>query len=232
MTTVVIGAGQAGLAVSRELGQRRRRARGARTRPGRAGVARPLGQLQPGHAELDPRPPGQPVRRRRPGGPRAPRRDRRLPRGVRRRRTRPARSARAWPCTASPPARAGRAAARHVRRPDRRRRRRRVHRCLPAAAPPAVADAFPAGPRRSSTPRRTATPDGLPDGPVLVVGSGQTGIQLAEELHLAGRDVVLSCGRAPWGPRRPGGIDIVTWLVRVGFYDQPRVRAARSRRPG
>ena len=33
---------------------------------------------------------------------------------------------------------------------------------------------------------------------------------------------MLSCGRAPWGPRRPGGIDIVTWLVRVGFYEQPR----------
>jgi putative flavoprotein involved in K+ transport len=65
-------------------------------------------------------------------------------------------------------------------------------------------------------------PAGLPDGAVLIVGSGQTGIQLAEELHLAGRDVVLACGRAPWGPRHPGGLDIVTWLVRTGFYDQPR----------
>jgi putative flavoprotein involved in K+ transport len=64
-------------------------------------------------------------------------------------------------------------------------------------------------------------PDGLPVGDVLVVGSGQTGIQLAEELHLAGREVVLSCGRAPWGPRRLDGLDIVTWLHRAGFYDQP-----------
>jgi putative flavoprotein involved in K+ transport len=64
-------------------------------------------------------------------------------------------------------------------------------------------------------------PGALPDGKVLVVGSGQTGVQLAEELHLAGRDVVLACGRAPWTPRRLDGIDAVTWLARVGFYDQP-----------
>jgi cation diffusion facilitator CzcD-associated flavoprotein CzcO len=37
----------------------------------------------------------------------------------------------------------------------------------------------------------------LPPGKVLVVGSGQTGCQIAEELHEAGRQVVLSCGRAP-----------------------------------
>ncbi len=65
-------------------------------------------------------------------------------------------------------------------------------------------------------------PAALPDGGVLVVGSGQTGVQIAEELHLAGRDVTLSCGRAPWAPRRLGDLDIVTWLVRAGFYDQPR----------
>jgi len=65
-------------------------------------------------------------------------------------------------------------------------------------------------------------PDDLPAGGVLVVGSGQTGVQLAEELCLAGRDVVLACGRAPWVPRRLDGIDIVTWLERAGFYDQPR----------
>ncbi len=64
-------------------------------------------------------------------------------------------------------------------------------------------------------------PGSLPDGRVLVVGSGQTGVQLAEELQLAGRDVVLACGRAPWTPRRLNGIDTVTWLARVGFYDQP-----------
>jgi cation diffusion facilitator CzcD-associated flavoprotein CzcO len=65
-------------------------------------------------------------------------------------------------------------------------------------------------------------PGALPNGEVLVVGSGQTGVQLAEELHLAGRGVTLSCGRAPWAPRRLGDLDTVTWLVRAGFYDQPR----------
>ena len=60
----------------------------------------------------------------------------------------------------------------------------------------------------------------LPPGKVLVVGSGQTGCQIAEELHEAGREVVLSCGRAPWAPRRPGGRDVIFWLIDAGFYDQ------------
>jgi putative flavoprotein involved in K+ transport len=64
-------------------------------------------------------------------------------------------------------------------------------------------------------------PAGLPPGRVLVVGSGQSGCQIAEELHEAGRDVVLSCGRAPWGVRRLGGRDIVSWIVESGFFDQP-----------
>jgi putative flavoprotein involved in K+ transport len=65
-------------------------------------------------------------------------------------------------------------------------------------------------------------PDQLPPGRILVVGSGQTGVQLAEELHLAGRDPVLACGRAPWAPRRIASRDVVTVLTEAGFYDQPR----------
>jgi putative flavoprotein involved in K+ transport len=64
-------------------------------------------------------------------------------------------------------------------------------------------------------------PAALPPGKVLVVGSGQTGCQLAEELHQAGREVFLACGRAPWLPRRPGGRDIVTWLKETSFFDTP-----------
>lgn len=60
----------------------------------------------------------------------------------------------------------------------------------------------------------------LPPGRVLIVGSGQSGCQIAEELREAGRDVVLSCGRAPWTPRRLAGRDIVWWLDKVGFFDQ------------
>lgn len=61
----------------------------------------------------------------------------------------------------------------------------------------------------------------LPDGKVLVIGSGQTGIQLAEELHRAGRETFLACGRAPWLPRRLGDYDVMTWLDGAPFYDQP-----------
>lgn len=62
-------------------------------------------------------------------------------------------------------------------------------------------------------------PGALPPGRVLVVGSGQTGCQLAEDLTLAGRDVVLACGRAPWGPRRLDGTDVVTWLSRTRWFE-------------
>ncbi len=61
----------------------------------------------------------------------------------------------------------------------------------------------------------------LPAGKVLVVGSGQSGAQISEELREAGREVVLSCGKAPWVPRRLGGHDIVWWLAEAGFFDQP-----------
>lgn len=64
-------------------------------------------------------------------------------------------------------------------------------------------------------------PDQLPGGAILVVGSGQTGCQLAEELVLSGREVYLSCGRAPWVPRRVGELDIVTWLAQTDFFDLP-----------
>lgn len=86
---------------------------------------------------------------------------------------------------------------------------------------PAVALAFPPGLAvLDATAYRR--PDDLPEGRILLVGSGQTGVQLAEELHLAGRDVVLACGRAPWAPRRLQGLDIVTWLRRTDYLDQPR----------
>lgn len=61
----------------------------------------------------------------------------------------------------------------------------------------------------------------LPPGRVLVIGSGQSGCQIAEELHEAGREVVLSCGRAPWVPRRLDGHDIVWWAIETGFLSQP-----------
>ncbi|HEV3097454.1 MAG TPA: NAD(P)-binding domain-containing protein [Candidatus Dormibacteraeota bacterium] len=64
-------------------------------------------------------------------------------------------------------------------------------------------------------------PGVLRPGSVLVVGSGQTGCQLSEELHKAGREVFLSCGRAPWAPRRLDGRDIVTWLRDTTWFETP-----------
>ena len=55
----------------------------------------------------------------------------------------------------------------------------------------------------------------LPEGAVLVVGSGQTGLQLAEELFEAGRQVYISVGSAGRVPRRYRGQDIFSWLADV-----------------
>jgi putative flavoprotein involved in K+ transport len=60
----------------------------------------------------------------------------------------------------------------------------------------------------------------LPDGAVLVVGSGQSGGQIAEDLHLAGRRVHLSVGSAPRVARRYRGRDVVAWLDAMGYYDK------------
>jgi cation diffusion facilitator CzcD-associated flavoprotein CzcO len=64
-------------------------------------------------------------------------------------------------------------------------------------------------------------PGELPDGRVLIVGSGQSGCQIAEELHEAGREVFLACGRAGWAPRRLAGRDVFWWLHAAGDLDDP-----------
>jgi putative flavoprotein involved in K+ transport len=58
----------------------------------------------------------------------------------------------------------------------------------------------------------------LPPGDVLVVGSGQSGAQIAEDLHLAGRRVHLCTGSAPRTARFYRGRDVVAWLDRLGYY--------------
>ncbi|MFY9581126.1 MAG: NAD(P)-binding domain-containing protein [Gaiellaceae bacterium] len=63
-------------------------------------------------------------------------------------------------------------------------------------------------------------PAELPPGAVLVVGSGQSGCQIAEELREAGRDVFLACGRAGWAPRRLGEHDLFWWLQETGELDE------------
>jgi putative flavoprotein involved in K+ transport len=64
-----------------------------------------------------------------------------------------------------------------------------------------------------------ANPAALPPGSVLIVGSGQTGCQLAEEIHEAGRGVFLACGRAPWIPRRLDGRDTIAWINDTPYFD-------------
>ena len=61
----------------------------------------------------------------------------------------------------------------------------------------------------------------LPEGAVMVVGSGQSGCQIAEDLHLAGREVHLVTGSAPRCPRMYRGRDAVDWLSDLGQYDLP-----------
>lgn len=65
------------------------------------------------------------------------------------------------------------------------------------------------------------SPSALPAGAVLVVGSGPSGCEIAEELRAAGREVFMACGRAPWLERRVAGRDITWWAMQTGFFDAP-----------
>jgi putative flavoprotein involved in K+ transport len=63
-------------------------------------------------------------------------------------------------------------------------------------------------------------PAALPPGAVLVVGSGQSGAQIAEELAAAGREVLLATSRVGRVPRRYRERDVHEWSVELGLYDQ------------
>ncbi|MDP6094554.1 MAG: NAD(P)-binding domain-containing protein [Gammaproteobacteria bacterium] len=68
--------------------------------------------------------------------------------------------------------------------------------------------------------RQYRSPDQLPDGAALVVGSGQTGCQIADEINKAGREVYLCVGRAGRLPRRFRGRDALEWQLDMGFLDR------------
>ena len=68
------------------------------------------------------------------------------------------------------------------------------------------------------TPSAYANPDLVPDGRVLVVGASATGVQIADELARAGREVVLAVGRHSRVPRRYRGMDIWWWLDQIGTF--------------
>jgi putative flavoprotein involved in K+ transport len=66
------------------------------------------------------------------------------------------------------------------------------------------------------TPTTYRRPDDLPDGGVLVVGASASGVQLAEEIQRSGRQVTLSVSRHTRLPRRYRGHDVMWWLHRYG----------------
>lgn len=64
-------------------------------------------------------------------------------------------------------------------------------------------------------------PSQLPDGNVLIVGASATGAQIAEELNEAGREVTLAVGTHVRLPRRYRGRDILSWMVEMGAFRAP-----------
>jgi putative flavoprotein involved in K+ transport len=69
-------------------------------------------------------------------------------------------------------------------------------------------------------PTRYRSPEALPAGAVLVVGSGASGSQITDELLHAGRRVYLSVSRHRRAPRRYRGKDVYWWLEALGRFDQ------------
>jgi putative flavoprotein involved in K+ transport len=70
------------------------------------------------------------------------------------------------------------------------------------------------------TPSGYSSPAQLPEGGVLVVGASATGVQLAEEIQRSGRPVSLAVGRHTRLPRTWRGNDIMAWLERIGVLDE------------
>lgn len=82
---------------------------------------------------------------------------------------------------------------------------------LARAVPPAV---------RTMTPLQYRNPDQLGEGGVMVVGASATGVQLAAELRRSGRRVILSVGEHVRGPRLYRGRDIQWWMEAAGVLDE------------
>ena len=68
-------------------------------------------------------------------------------------------------------------------------------------------------------PTQYRNPAQLPPGGVLVVGASATGVQLADEIHASGRPVTLAVGRHQRLPRTYRGRDILWWLDAMGVFD-------------
>ena len=84
---------------------------------------------------------------------------------------------------------------------------------------PALSEAVPASVTQL-TPFQYRNPDRLPTGKVLVVGASATGVQLAAELASSGRPVILSVGEHVRMPRTYRGRDVLWWMERAGVWDE------------
>jgi putative flavoprotein involved in K+ transport len=95
---------------------------------------------------------------------------------------------------------------------------------VPRGLDPGGAEVVPASRYRNA--------DRLASGAVLVIGASSTGVQIADELTRAGREVVLAVGRHTRVPRTYRGLDIFRWLDLTGrlartIDDVPDPAAAR-----
>jgi putative flavoprotein involved in K+ transport len=84
---------------------------------------------------------------------------------------------------------------------------------------PAFADAVPAT-VTTMTPKEYRNPEALGGGAVLVVGASATGVQIAHEIQRSGRQVTLAVGEHVRGPRMYRGRDIHWWMEVAGVLDE------------
>ncbi|MDP1569189.1 MAG: NAD(P)-binding domain-containing protein [Vicinamibacterales bacterium] len=84
---------------------------------------------------------------------------------------------------------------------------------------PAMAARVPAA-ITQITPTAYRRPGQLPEGGVLIVGASASGLQLADEIHASGRPVVIAVGHHTRLPRTYRGRDILWWLDRMGVFDE------------
>ena len=103
-----------------------------------------------------------------------------------------------------------------------------------AAATPAIPEIAGAigGHVHQTTPKHYKNPDQLPEGRVLVVGASASGVQLAREINASGRPVTLAVGAHTRIPRTYRGFDIQLWMELMGTLDRsytsmPDIEAAR-----
>lgn len=82
---------------------------------------------------------------------------------------------------------------------------------------PKIAESLPTGVAQI-TARDYRRPEDLPSGKVLVVGGSATGLQFAQELSAAGREVILSTGEHVRMPRQVAERDVYWWLMKSGVF--------------